>query len=82
LKIANFGTLEIGIEIIAGVGGELRGIGDLGVFRHHQGGRVKGRLHSGSSGCGPAKVYRSADGTKQWKRGEREHWGYTRFAAL
>jgi hypothetical protein len=82
LEISNFGTMEIGIEVIAGVGGQLRVIGDLGGFRHHQGARVKGRLHSGSRGCGSAKIYRSADGSKQWKRGEREHWGDTRFAVL
>jgi len=37
-------------------------------------------LHSGPRGCGSAKIYRSADGSEQWKRGEREHWGNTRFA--
>jgi hypothetical protein len=82
LEISNFGTMEIGIEITAGVCGKLRVIGDLGGFRHHQGARVKGRLHSGSRGCGSAKIDRSADGSKQWKRGEREHWGYIRLAVL
>jgi len=44
---------KLALKIIAGVGGQLRGIGDLGrLSPSNRAVRVKGRLHSGSRGSG------------------------------